>query len=79
MKTITFKAPESSARKLDAAARERGRSKSAILREMLEGRNREGRNKKKVTCFDLIGHLSGHLSGPTDLSDKKKHLKGYGR
>ena len=81
MKTISVKLPESLDKAVAQAARRRGRTKSALVREALEAAVREERTPgaRRLSCLDLAGDLVGCVSGPGDLSNKKKHLKGYGQ
>jgi len=77
MRTISLKLPEALATKLREAARQRGASKSAIVREALA---------QYLSCsgpegsfLALAEDLAGCVQGPTDLSVSKEYLKGYGR
>jgi predicted transcriptional regulator len=79
MKTLSLKLPESLDARLTAAARRRGQSRSAVVREALEamlGSDKAGRSE---SCLDLAADLAGCVAGPGDLSVNPEHLRGYGR
>jgi hypothetical protein len=75
MTTISLKLPEVLLRDLEAEARHRGVSKSALIRETLEARLRRTRAQTPVTCLDLLGDLVGSQPGPADASTNPRHLK----
>lgn len=79
MKTLSFKLPESVLEKLDAAARERGESRSALLREAIETVLSGGVRVQNGSCLDLAKDLAGSVKGPEDLSCNKGRMEGYGR
>jgi metal-responsive CopG/Arc/MetJ family transcriptional regulator len=74
MKTISLKLPEALFEKLDSTARERGESKSALLREVIEtvvtGRKKIGDG----SCLDIAKDLAGCIKGAKDLSYNKKRM-----
>ena len=81
MKTITIRLPEPLAAALAAEARERGISKSDVVRERLR---RARRPRKQASALadiaDIVGSVDDDL--PADLSTRKKHYlraTGYGR
>jgi hypothetical protein len=74
--TITCKIPNGLKARLEAAARQRRVSKSAILRFALE--RQLARRSTALSAFDLAKHLSGSLHGPKDLSTNPRHMKGLG-
>jgi predicted DNA-binding protein len=77
--TITCKLPDDLAAQLNAASREQGRPKSAILREALEQRL-QGSRKPVVYAFDLVKQLCGSIEeGPADLATNPEHLNGFGQ
>lgn len=79
MKNLSLKLPESLLVKLDSAARERGESRSALIREAI-GTFITGDNYlKKSSCLDLAKDLVGYVKGPVDLSFNKKRMRGYGQ
>jgi len=80
MKTISLKLPERLLRRLESAARERGESKSELVRTALEQMlNGAGTGKGPVSALDLAGDLVGCGEGPGDLSTNPKYMEGFGR
>ena len=79
MKTLTVRLPEPLAADIAAESRERGISKSDVVRERLQTAQA---SKRRVTGLEDIADLVGSVDGlPADLSARKKHyLKttGYG-
>jgi Ribbon-helix-helix protein, copG family len=78
MRAISLKLPDDIDTRLEARARELGRTKSQITREALV-RFLEGEPMQGVSCLDLVRDLVGVARGPGDLASNKKHLRGYGR
>ncbi len=78
MRTISLKLPDEIDTKLEARARDRGLTKSAITREAL-ARYLDGEPAPGVSCLDLVRDLVGTARGSGDLASNKKHLRGYGR
>lgn len=79
MKTITVRLPEPIAADIEAESRERGISKSDVVRERLERAKKSKRSASLEAIADLIGAADDL---PSDLSERKKYyLKkmGYGR
>lgn len=82
MKTLSVKLPEPLAKWLAGEAKQTRRSRSEIVREVLElKRNGHGRAaaKKRVTMAEAMADLRGIISGPTDLSTNPKHFDGFGK
>lgn len=75
MRTVSFKLPGQLDDALTDLARRRRSSRSALVREALEGLVASGR--RSVTA--AVDGLVGPLDGPTDLSTNPKHLAGYGK
>ncbi len=75
MRTVSFKLPEHLDDALSDLARRRNSSRSALVREALEGLVTSGR--RSVTA--AVDGLVAPLDGPTDLSTNPKHLAGYGK
>jgi Arc/MetJ-type ribon-helix-helix transcriptional regulator len=75
MRTVSFKLPEDLDDALNELARSRGASRSALVREALEGLAKGKR--RSVTA--LAGDLVGSVDGPTDLATNPKHKAAYGR
>lgn len=78
MRTISLKLPEEIDNRLQARARELGKTKSALAREALLN-FLDGNPKSGVSCLDLVLDLVGAARGPGDLASNKKHMRGYGR
>ncbi len=82
MKTLTVRLPEPLVAEIEAESRQRRCSKSDVVRERLQHKERT-KQKRKPHALDAIADLIGAVDGlPTDLSRRKKHyLKttGYGR
>jgi hypothetical protein len=81
VKTLTVRLPDILVAQIEAESRERGLSKSDIVRERLsrsDGANRPPPGYEAIA--DLIGSIDDPRL-PTDLSARKKHYlrAGYGR
>jgi Arc/MetJ-type ribon-helix-helix transcriptional regulator len=75
MKTISLKLPISLSVRLERVARERGQSKSEIVRAALE---RHLKDERPTSALELAGDLVGCGEGPTDLSTNPRYMEGYG-
>ena len=75
MRTVSFKLPEQLDDALSDLARRRKSSRSALVREALEGLASGGRRSVTATVDALLGPLDG----PTDLSTNPRHMVGYGK
>jgi Arc/MetJ-type ribon-helix-helix transcriptional regulator len=70
VKTLTVRLPDALVAEIEAESRERGRSKSDVVRERL----RVGRSSERSATYDAIAHLAGSIDGlPADLSSRKKY------
>jgi hypothetical protein len=79
MKTISLKVREDLHRKLERAARQRGQSKSAVMRAALEQfLNGTRPPERRPSALELAGDLVGCAEGPGDLSTNPKYMEGYG-
>ncbi len=78
MTTITCKIPEKLDLQLEALARRRRLTKSAVLREALEKTTNGAAGKMILSAYDMVRNLVGSLRGPRDLATNPKHLKGLG-
>lgn len=80
MKTLTVRLPEALVAQINAESRQRGISRSDLVRERLRARPSSGRRPEPLDgILDLIGSVDGL---PADLSARKKHYlnaTGYGR
>lgn len=79
MTTISLKIPDELASKLDATARAKHVSRSALFREALEEKLQADSAITKPTLLDQCGDLCGSGdSGLGDLASNPEHLKGFG-
>ncbi|MDX1389212.1 MAG: ribbon-helix-helix protein, CopG family [Acidobacteriota bacterium] len=78
MSIVSLKMPEELATLLAAAARRRGVTRSAVIRDALESYLRRV-GTGNGSAADVAGDLIGVVEGPRDLSSHPKHLKGFGR
>ncbi len=79
MRTLSLKVPETLLKKLDSAAREKGESRSALLRQAIETLLAGENYVRKGSCLDLAQDLAGCIKGPKDLSSNKDLMEGYGQ
>jgi len=79
MKTLSLKLPEGLLAKLGRAAKQRGTSKSDIVRVALEQFLDGQRTSKPMSALELAGDLVGCAKGPADLSTNPKYMEGYGK
>ena len=81
MKTLTVRLPDTLAGEIEAESRERGLSKSDVVRERLI--RAPPADRERPASYERIADLIGSVDGlPPDLSARKKdYLKamGYGR
>lgn len=78
--TISLKLPQRLLQRLEAEARNRRASKSALVRECLEQALGAPTHKGAPSCFDLAQDLAGSLQGlPRDLASNPKYFDGFGR
>jgi len=79
MRTVSLKLTDALLQKVELAARERGYSKSDLIRLALEqylnGERRAGRG----SFLEVAGDLIGCAEGPNDLSFNPEHMEGFGR
>jgi metal-responsive CopG/Arc/MetJ family transcriptional regulator len=79
MKTMSLKLTEGLLRKLERTARERGQSKSAVVRAALEQfLNGARAAQRPMSALELAGDLVGCCEGPGDLSTNPKYMEGFG-
>ncbi len=79
MASVSLKLPAQLMAKLNAEAKQRRTTKSAVLREALEAHFANGRRKPRVSAYDLVKDLCGVFEGPRDLSTNPKYMRGFGR
>jgi metal-responsive CopG/Arc/MetJ family transcriptional regulator len=79
MKTISLKLPDRLNEELTDLADQKGVSKSALLREVVEGYLAGQETPGKGTFLERARHLIGCIEGPEDLSTNQEYLHGYGQ
>jgi hypothetical protein len=79
VKTLSLRLPESLFSRLASAARERGESRSALVREAIESLVAGRGSTPEGSSLDLARDLAGCVHGPKDLSTSSKHMRGYGQ
>ena len=79
MKPISLKMPRHLAREVSEAARRRGVSRSALIREVLEVFLRTERSAPSDSALSRAVDLAGAFSGPRDLSANPDYMRGFGR
>ena len=79
MKTIAIKLPDDLLTKIHSAAKKRGTTKSAVMREALEEFFAGKKNRITGSCLDFARDLAGCVQGPPDLSTNPAHMDDYGR
>jgi len=75
MKMLSMKLPVALSVKLERAARERGQSKSEVVRAALE---HFLNGERPMSALELAGDLAGCGEGPGDLSTNPKYMEGFG-
>ncbi len=78
MKTLSLKLPDELDVRVGAVAKQRGSSKSEVVRNALEAYLAGEAPTFSGSALDLAGNLVGALEGPVDLSYHQKHMRGYG-
>jgi hypothetical protein len=80
MSTISLKLPEVLVARLEAEARRRQTSKSALIREYLEQCLNGEQRDRRPSFYELAQDLCGTgQSGVPDLAINPKHLEGFER
>ena len=84
MKAISLRLPDRLHAQLEREAKRQGRSKSAVLREVVEQslkshpRGNGRRRQRPLTFLEAAGDLIGCVEGPSDLSTNPKYMEGFG-
>jgi Ribbon-helix-helix protein, copG family len=79
MTTISLKVPDELVARMDAVARAKRTSRSALLREALEDKLKAAARKSPPSLFERSADLCGKgCSGLDDLASNPKHLEGFG-
>lgn len=79
MNNISLKVPEPLAIRLEDAARKKGMSKSALIRDALEAYLQADRAERAESALSQVADLAGILFGPEDLSVNRDSLRHFGR
>jgi metal-responsive CopG/Arc/MetJ family transcriptional regulator len=79
MKTLSLKLPDPLRRKLERKARERGLSKSEVVRAALEQYLDSERAIHPESALTAALPWVGCVEGPGDLSTNPKYLEGFGQ
>ncbi len=79
MRTVSLRLSERLSERLAAAAAERGATKSALIRKVLEAYLDNGKRAQRQSCLSLMEDLVGSVEGPADLSTNARHLHDFGR
>ena len=78
MSTLTLKVPDLLNTQLNSYAKQKGLSKSEIVRiALLEYFSRDD-TKFEGSILDLSEDLAGSIEAPSDISINKDYLEGYG-
>jgi predicted transcriptional regulator len=77
MKTIAIKLPDDLLAAIQFAAKKRGETRSAVMREALQ--EFLSKNQNTGSCLDLARDLAGRVQGPSDLSTNPAHMDHYGK
>jgi hypothetical protein len=76
MHTISLKFPSQLEHLVEAEAKRRQISKSAVIRACVEEALLKGSDsKRQISCADLMKDLIGSQVGPPDASTDKRYLK----
>jgi hypothetical protein len=80
MKGMTIKLPDDLEKKIIYESKQRGISKSSLVREALAlYLNDTNGADSGPSVYDLAKDLIGSVSGPGDLSTNPKYMAGYGK
>jgi predicted DNA-binding protein len=74
---LTIRISRELRRKIEAAARERRKGPSQVVRETLE--NHLSSSETAHAAFTKAGLIGIVKKGPRDLSTNKRHMSGFGR
>lgn len=78
MHTLTLKVPELLHTRLNRYAKQKGLSKSEIVRLALQNYFSQEAGVRGASIYDLAQDLAGSVEAPADLSANKAYLEGYG-
>jgi len=75
MHTVSLKFPSQLEHLVEAEAKRRQISKSAVIRACVEEVLLKAPSSRQITCADLMKDLIGSQVGPPDASTNKRYLK----
>ena len=78
MASLSLKLSAALLAKLEALARQRRTTRSAVLREALDLYFANGAGRPKVSAYDLAKDLCGILEGKRDSATNPKYMEGFG-
>jgi hypothetical protein len=76
---LSLKLPRELEARLNAAARRRRTTKSALIREAIESHLGGSSVAAEGSILDLARDLVGSVEGPGDLSCNPRRMRGFGR
>ncbi len=79
MTPISLKMPRRLAAELSEAARRRGVSRSALIRQAIEAFLRAEESEEPVSAFAQAADFAGAFPGPRDLSVNSGYMRGFGQ
>lgn len=79
MTPISLKMPRRLALEVSEAARRRGVSRSALIREVLEAFLRAEMAEEPASAMSRAADLAGAFAGPADLSVNPDYMRDFGR
>lgn len=79
MTPISLKMPRRLAAELSEAARRRGVSRSALIRQAIEAYLRAEEAEEPVSAFARSADFAGAFPGPADLSVNSDYMRGFGQ
>lgn len=75
MRMLSLKLPRTLSVRLERAAKQRGQSKSEVVRAALE---QFLKRERPISALELAGDVVGRGNGPGDLSTNSKYMEGFG-
>jgi len=79
MKTLSLKLPSSLSVKLERAAKQRGQSKSEVVRSALEQFLHGDCSIPPGSALEAVQPWAGCVEGPRDLATNPKYMEGFGK
>jgi predicted DNA-binding protein len=79
MDTLSLKLPRPLHTRLARAAKQRGQSKSELVRTALEQFLNGAKRIRPMSALELAGDLIGRAEGPSDLSTNPKYMEDFGK